>query len=82
MKFIPATIVPNKDDSGIGKLLESHLAMKQKPCKVCVIAEESFPALQLSGLTCAQAYKILSEEFSSRKGYIVSELNGKIVYIQ
>lgn len=83
MRFTPAVLAPSESKSdGDEWLLNALFNLPQVPHKVCVRASNSFPAVQFSGLTFAQAYKVLHDEFSSREGCIVSERSGNIVYIQ
>lgn len=83
MKFTPAVLAPDESKTGGDEwLLYSLFNLQRVPHKVCIRATGSLPAVQFSGLTFAQAYKILHNEFASRAGCIVSEQSGNIVYIQ
>lgn len=83
MKFTPAILAPNKSkNSGDEWLLYSLFNSPRVSHKVCIRATGALPAVQFSGLTFAQAYEILHDEFASRAGCIVREQTGNIVYIQ
>ena len=83
MKFIPAILAPNESKHSIDKwLLYSIFNSPGVSHKAYIRAIGALPAVQFSGLTFAQAYEILHDEFSSRAGCIVSEQTGSIVYIQ
>ena len=83
MKFIPAILAPNESKNSIDEwLLYSLFNSPRVSHKVYIRATGALPAVQFSGLTFAQAYKILHDEFASRAGCIVSEQTGSIVYIQ
>lgn len=83
MKFTPAILAPDESKTGGDEwLLYSLFNSPRVLYKVRIRATGTLPAVQFSGLTFAQAYKILHDEFLSRAGCIISEQTGNIVYIQ